>query len=534
MTRLQADVSRGPRLRIVAVNDVYLLDNLPRLHGLIAHYREHDPADRLLVTIAGDFVAPSLLSSLDSGAGMVDCLNALGVTHAILGNHEDDIATSELSQRIQELACPCLGTNVRGFVPELPRFDVVEVTAKSGRTVRVGLVGVVMDDPSIYQRVPFGGATLLPPNAAARAESARLRTEEQCAAVVAMTHQTMTDDRALLAEPDPHFALVLGGHEHQVLIEQVEGTWIVKAGSDAYHAVVADLTWPPEAGPGDAAPDVTVALDDVQKYPEDLALRAKVDAHLERVHALGSATLRVLPPGEILSSVGTRVRQTTLGTLFASRIRRAMLADACVFNGGGIRGAREYTERFSFGDLETEVPFANELVVVPMPGSVLASAIVFSRSHAPVEFSGFLQTCDALVLGPDHVPVSVQGEPFDPARIYRVALVRNFFTGMDGVLPLVEFARASPGAIPAVGSGREVKLVLLSSFARSLWSQLGGFDRLDTDGDGMLTAADLERALAETSTAGSAAATAGILLRALDLDHDGGLDREDAERAQED
>src|ERR1700679_2436869 len=112
--------SRGPRLRVVAVNDVYTLENLPRLRSLVKHHAEADPADVLLVTLAGDFVAPSILSSLDFGRGMVDCMNAVGVTHAILGNHEDDIPVEELRKRITELHATLLGTNVRAFTPTLP------------------------------------------------------------------------------------------------------------------------------------------------------------------------------------------------------------------------------------------------------------------------------------------------------------------------------------------------------------------------------------------------------------------------------
>lgn len=509
---------RGPRLRIVAVNDVYLLDNLPRLRGLVDHHRTVDPADRLLVTLAGDFVAPSLLSSLDAGRGMVECLNALGLTHAILGNHEDDVSTPQLSERLRELACPCLGTNVRGFVPELPRFDVVEV-ASATRTVRVGVIGVVTDDLTVYQRVPFGGAKLLPPNETAHAEANRLVTAHECDAVIAMTHQGIQQDRALLSEPGA-IALVLGGHDHQVFLERVQDTWIVKAGSDAVHAVVIDLEWT-----DGARPTVQVVLEDVAKYPEDAALRALVDVHRERVRSLASATLVVLEPGAELSSVGTRARQTSLGGLLATRVRDALHADVGLFNGGGIRGARTYRERISYGDLETEVPFANEFVCATLPGSVLEAAILYSRSFAPAEFGGFLQVCDALELDAAGHVLRVRGEPFDSKRLYRVALVRNFFTGMDSVLPFVEYARAHPQAIPEAGSGRDVKLVLLQSFARSLWQQLGGFDRLDVDHDGVVDVRDLERGLAGHS--GSASATAGILLRALDRDEDGRMTRDE-------
>ncbi|HQY63224.1 MAG TPA: hypothetical protein PK141_17610, partial [Polyangiaceae bacterium] len=102
---------RGPTLRIVAVNDVYSLEHLPRLASLLREAREVAPADRLLVTMAGDFVAPSVLSSLDAGRGMVDCMNALGFTHAVLGNHEDDVPPEELRARVRELEATCLGTN---------------------------------------------------------------------------------------------------------------------------------------------------------------------------------------------------------------------------------------------------------------------------------------------------------------------------------------------------------------------------------------------------------------------------------------
>lgn len=93
------DSARGPSLRVVCVNDVYMLENLPRLKSLVEHHATTQPADRYIVTLAGDFVAPSILASLDKGVGMVDCLNAIPVTHVAFGNHEDDVGTGELRKR---------------------------------------------------------------------------------------------------------------------------------------------------------------------------------------------------------------------------------------------------------------------------------------------------------------------------------------------------------------------------------------------------------------------------------------------------
>src|SRR5678815_256575 len=98
-----SSIGAVPTLRIVSVNDVYSLENLPRLKNLVRHFRAAPGANAVLVVLAGDFVAPSLLSSLDAGRGMIDCMNDIGFTHVVLGNHEDDVPMVELEQRVKEL-----------------------------------------------------------------------------------------------------------------------------------------------------------------------------------------------------------------------------------------------------------------------------------------------------------------------------------------------------------------------------------------------------------------------------------------------
>lgn len=525
---------RAVRLRIVAVNDVYVLDHLPSLATLVHEARTVDPVDRLLVTLAGDFVAPSVLSSLDAGRGMVDCMNALGVTHVVLGNHEDDLETPQLSERIRELHATCLGTNVRGFDPQLPEYDVVEIVSRGlpSRTIRLGIVGVVLDDRAVYRRPPFGGAGLFPANDAALREATRLVESRACDAVLAMTHQALVDDRALARRAnDPPFVAIVGGHEHQGFLENVNSTWIVKAPADAVRAVVLDVVF--REGADSLRPEVSARFVDVDAYPKDPALVERVARHMAQVRELSSATLLVMREGCQLSSVGTRARQTTMGTLLASRVRDALGADACVFNGGGIRGSRTYTERFSYGDLQAEVPFENEIVVVALPGRVLSDAVKASRSRAPVESGGFFQVCDALRVDPvTHEVTHLAGEPLEPTREVRVALVRNLFAGMDHVMPLVDFASAHPSRIPAAGSGRDVKLVLLESFAKGLFREIGGFEVVDEDHDGQVTPSELERAITGYTGDGPSHVAAGIVMRTLDTDHDDRISRVEAEAAE--
>ena len=512
------------RLVIVSVNDVYALDNLPRLASLVRRWKS-EPADAVIVPLAGDFVAPSLLSSIDAGRGMIDCMNAVGITHVVLGNHEDDIPPEQLRLRLKELNAPCLGTNILTGL-DLPRHLILDVGP-----LKVGLVGVVMDDPAVYRGKPFGGADLARANDAAIAEAAQLKAQG-CVAVIPITHQSIADDRALAeAQRDPPFPVIVGGHEHVPMLVEVHGTWIVKAGADAVSAVITEVVWPdPDPATGTIAPpSVMTRLEAVAAYPEDPAVRAKVDFHLAKVKELATATLLYLEPGQKLSSVGTRRQQTSLGTLICSRLRDCLGAQAALFNGGGIRAMRDYDSRLTFLDIEAEVPFDNEIIVVPLPGELLREAIAFSRAHAPAEFGGFLQVDDRMIVDASNVLIAVDGAPLDPEKLYDVAIVRELLFGLDHVEPLVAWAKANPAMIPPSGSGREPKMLLVQSFAISIWRELGGFDALDTNHDEKVTAAEIADAVAKKHPSqGPSTVLADLVVRALDLDADRVISRKDA------
>ena len=525
---MTSDPARGPRLRLVCVNDVYTLENLPRLATLVRSFAETDRADVLVTTLAGDFLAPSLLSSLDAGRGMVDCMNAIPITHVTFGNHEDDVPLAELRKRVTELAGTWLATNVPRFSPALPRSQVLEVAAPGGARVRVGLVGVVTRDPSLYRDVPFGSSGLDPANESALREAARLRTDERCDVVIPLTHQPIEDDRALAASALPlPFPVIVGGHEHDLFVERVAGSMIVKAGADAVRAIVVDLAWSPSRADA-GAPAVSVRVVEVAGFAEDAPLRVRVDAHMAAVRALSGATLLTIPVGETLSSIGARARQTTLGALFCSLLRDAFEADAALLNGGGLRGAREYRRALTYADLEAEVPFENEIVVARLPGRVLAEAVEASRAHAPSESGGFLQVDDRMSFERERL-VTVDGAPLDVAREYRVALVRNLFGGLDHIAPLIAFAAAEPTRIPPPESGCDVKEALVRALSRKLFHDLGPFDAIDTDHDGSVEARELADAVARVTAEPASSVTVELLMKAVDTNHDRRISREEAD-----
>jgi hypothetical protein len=297
---------------------------------------------------------------------------------------------------------------------------------------------------------------------------------------------------------------------------------------DAKQAAIVDLVWD-DAEARDVK--VTVRMEPVAGYPEDAALRARVDAAMVKVHALEMATLLKVPPREVLSSVGNRSRPTTMGTLVCSRLRDALGAEAAIFNGGGIRAARDYPEHLTYGDVKSELPFDNEVVVARLPGRVLAEAVAASRAAAPAESGAYLQVDDRMhVDEPSHVVTAVAGAPLDPDRVYQVATVRELLTGMDHIEPLARWGHDHPDLVPPPGSGREVKLVLVESFAVSLWRSLGGFDVVDANHDGSVSAGEIADAIARINREAPSEIAAQLVLQALDFDHSGDVSRDEADR----
>ncbi len=529
---MEALSSRGPRLRLVCINDVYTLDNLPKLKTFVSACLDRGDADVTLTTLAGDFVSPSLLSSLDRGFGMVDCIDAVPITHVCFGNHEQDVPYEALIARAKQFRGTWLNTNMPGFAHPLPASQVVEVRAPNGRLIRVGLVGVVTEDPSLYPARAFAGNTLLPAHSAVLDAARQLVEVEGCACVIPLTHQSIERDLTLArSHGAQQIPVILGGHEHEPHVEQVGNTWVVKTGQDAVYAAVVELTWPPEAPlDGHDAPVVSVHLEPMREWADDPALRVRADHHMAAVKALECEVLLRFDSDRPLTSVGTRVRQTSVGAMLATKVREVLGVDVCFINGGGIRGNREYARVFTYGDLEAELPFANEVVEISMPGRVLREVVAGSRAHAPKPAPGFLQVDDGVAVTDDHTVIAVGGAPLDEDREYRVATVRVLFDGMDNIDALLRFTRAHPERVPPRDAGRELKLVVLDSFARTLWQRLGPFESIDRDGDQQVSADDLREAVRRvTKTPPSPLLIEGIV-RAFDTDGDGSISREESER----
>ena len=148
VVRRYAASARSNTLTLVAVNDVYGLEHLPKLRTLVDAVTAERAGGTVITTLAGDFLSPSVLSSLDRGRGMVQVLNAVGINYACLGNHEADVGLKALRKRLGEFDATLINSNVPGAVDGAPATAVVSLPGGK----RVGLLGLLTSEPGVFRK----------------------------------------------------------------------------------------------------------------------------------------------------------------------------------------------------------------------------------------------------------------------------------------------------------------------------------------------------------------------------------------------
>lgn len=542
--RAFSDTPGSVRMRFVHINDVYTLENLPRLRSLLLDCEAGIPRDNLVVSIGGDLLAPYPLSALDKGKGMVDVLLACRVRYVCFGNHEADVGLTALRARIEQWRAGggvWLNTNMPDLFSDLdlPRHALVRGYSHDESCYRcVGLLGVCTNDPSLYVAPnDFGGAIVgaqgcnkgaiaaaqrlvaggkppgaAPTDAALEAASGTDGQDGHCDAVVVLTHQDTDPDREL-AECGREFGIsvVLGGHDHEEYLEMHNGCVMAKAGQDANKAAVIDIVW---RSPTDATPAIDyMDLVPVAEFARSKPVGLLVNRHMNKLWQLemlkGAMALTVFDPEKpTISSRNVRLQQTTMGTYLCNAVRQELFADCVLFDAGNIRGNRDYVPveghhrgtrwAFTMADLELELPWPSPFVTVFMRGCDIAAALEWSRSHIPALFGGFLQADTGVAFqAGENVVTHINGEPLEQERLYRVAVMLASLNGMNSNPAFTAWRHFPSNVVPPADAGKPVKTILLSYFARQEWMNLPSFESMDAAGNGFLSVNDIREGYLE-------------------------------------
>ena len=211
----------GPRVEapvtFLQLNDVYSLVPIDGLGGLarVATLKQQlAAAGRTpFLVMAGDFLGPSVASSVFKGEQMIAALNAAGLDLATLGNHEFDFGDDVLIQRMREARFEWVVSNVIDTNTGQPIGGAAPYLVKTFGALKVGFLGLCLNTDEITPD-KLKHSRIVDPLAAA-GQYLPILKREGATVIVAVTHLTFATDRALV-EKFPEIDLVIGGHEHFV------------------------------------------------------------------------------------------------------------------------------------------------------------------------------------------------------------------------------------------------------------------------------------------------------------------------------
>lgn len=542
--------AHGKFLRFVTVNDVYKLDNYPRVASAVKEFKNFGTEDDAVVVscLPGDFLSPCTLTNLDGGVAMLRALNEVPIDYVMFGNHEFDLKTPQLQTRIKEYQGKWINSNVTcpQFVDRdgkpLPEFDIIDV---GGRKVALG--AFLLDD--MNQFAPRNDLKISPPtDSILKTWEAIKSSGSTVDAFLPMLHLNIKEDRALadfiakhedMAKVTP---ILLAAHDHEVYIEQAGKSLIFKTGCDAENIGIVDLYWNAE---GKLKRQVHML--EAEDFPAEPSVQSFVDQELAMMAAVMEVPILQLPDlGAKMSTDRVRFEPEVLVSFFLSIVKRSMPNVELVFlQGGNVRGMTpEYKPGpFSFGDLMNEFAFDTNMATVQLPGGVLEASIRSSRTSTDGAKPFFLHTDMEAVFGKGGYLEQINGQPFDPNRMYTVGTYQFLLNGMGNIEPMTTYCKQN-NTCPPLEDCPGIKTYFMKTCMRAIWLVLvdcssendpeqisttfrNTFDSIDSKKDGFL---DEEEVRAYVNASAKAdAKVCKFLIQSFDTLGDGVLSRNEFE-----
>ncbi len=388
----------------------------------------------VLMTMGGDFLSPSVASSVFAGEQMISALGAMGLDLATLGNHEFDFGPELLRRRMRQAPWEWVVSNVVEAATGEPFGGAAPWLVREYGDLKVGFLGLCLIGDEITAK-NRQGVEFLDPFAAAERYLPELE-REGAEVIIALTHLEFTDD-VRMARRFPQIDLIVGGHEHFPITTQVERTLITKPGSDARNVARIDVSRPRADAAIEKHFEMVPIVEGLPDDPATATVVADWESRLE-----GELGVAVGATEVALNAVAEEVRsaESNLGNLFADGMRRSTGAEIAILNAGSIRSNRVYPPGdLKRRDLIAMHPFGGIACAVEVSGEAIAAALEngFSRLGESAgrfpQVAGIEVTVDAeRPAGERLAAATVGGRPLDPQGSYTVAIADYMLEGGDG------------------------------------------------------------------------------------------------------
>lgn len=392
-------------MAIISINDVYRIAGIDNGHtGGLARVRElrkkvEAQYDHVLFLHAGDFLHPSFNSKQDNGLAMIKTLNMLdgGLNqfddHMLItwGNHEFDKGRMKhvpiMNQLLDSSEFTWLGSNIEWRADGIQSDKMQRHKMFTFDGIKVGVFSFTTDMAHPEYIDSFTGF-----KATAEKYVPMLR-KQGADFVIALTHQWLQDDLAMMKLPDDYRPdIIFGGHEHYVQTEQVNNNWVLKADADAASAIVVEVNF--KGGQHHVIPQVVQLNDEIAQDLDVKQLVTELSKSIDKDYCK-----KLNKPADCLSEIlgytqnklmaeETEIRrfETNLGNTLADMVLdkfKSCDVDIALLNSGSIRLNQNIpaTSGITVKHLEEMFPYPSDLRVIEFDRSLLQNILDHSVSN---------------------------------------------------------------------------------------------------------------------------------------------------------
>jgi 2',3'-cyclic-nucleotide 2'-phosphodiesterase (5'-nucleotidase family) len=428
-------------LCFIQINDIYEISPLEggRTGGIAriaTVINEHRKRYKTYTVVAGDFLNPSVMGTavVDkerlNGRQMVDMFNRIGVDFVAFGNHEFDLSETALQKRIDESKFQWIGGNVRkadgsrfqrangGVKEDLPDYTYLKAP---NRRFSVGLFSLTLpSNVPAYAKFQDYASSM---------RDAIPKRPARNHLIMGLTHLSLQEDLDVL-RGDPRIRLLMGGHEHNHMLERAGNGYVTKAdanGKTVYrHLVYRD---------GRRKIKIDSRLIDIdQSVMPDPATDSAVKAW--EVLAYESFRKSGFDPDKVVVTLkdtlngmerSVRYEQNLLGRAVTEGLKMGSDVDAAFINSGSIRIDDRVTGTITELDIIRVMPFGGRVVDIAMKGDLLLRIVQSNDERKGL--GGYLQLDKDLRMKDGMW--NLKGAPIDPQRVYKVRTIEFLTQGRE-------------------------------------------------------------------------------------------------------
>jgi len=381
-----------------------------------------------LILFSGDFLSPSDISTVTKGEHMVPIMNGVGITCAMIGNHDLDYGNKHCIEMLAKLKYPVLNTNIMTPSNEVATGDLTvdsklelqplgkcmtSYIHKYNDNCNVGILGISENWSETLPILPENGVVYLDfiQECQKRVDELKNNKDNKIDLMIVLTHSRLLNDQ-LLASKITGVDLICGGHDHMYFCGMHDDTktMIVKSGTD-----FKNVSWLQVQLNSDG--DQIQTCQQAQKIEQELSkslnekkgafkgprytflnryynidINLKADQVTEKlVHDLSAAFQQQMGQtiGYLAAPIDCRFstvrsQESTAGNFVADVIRRAYRCDVVFLCGGALRADRILPAgKFTYKDILDLVPFQDSIVVIKMKGSSIIKVLEHGVSGVP-------------------------------------------------------------------------------------------------------------------------------------------------------